>query len=219
MKKQIGIAWLVLLLVSCNKEQQLFKDMKGDISGQLEIRFEEPLARMYQPDRLNDDLQFLDYAYSLLQLLDTSRLKPAQQEEWNALQLNITAKQTGLKVYRKHPEFYDMTPWIDSLLQEQNNLNNKLLQVEAVLDSAGLFFEYAQKNTDYFPSDRTAAAIEAQRNLIELLQVPLRDSLHQSTLTEAQKEEIEKKTEDCILAASDYAAYCRSKLYEKEQTE
>lgn len=217
MKKKAGFLWLVLLLSSCNKEQQLFKKINSDLSVQMEMRFKEKSPRMVAPDQLNGDLQFLDYAFSLLQLIDTTQLKPVQKEIWEKQQLAIASKQVELKVYRKHPEFYDMGPWLASLLDVTNDLNYKLLKIRETLDSAGQYFEYAQRNVDYFPEDRTLKAIEKQRSFVNFIGTALQDSLDNSSLTEAQKKMVTEKMEKGIMAASDYAAYCRSKLYEKEQ--
>lgn len=218
--KKIGIlSILVLLLLACEKERSLFNRLERNLARQWEIRFSEEPPLVYPSAKLKEDLEFLAYGISLVQLVDTSRLKSRQKERYHELLTQMSAKETALRPYRKNPAFYDLGTSVWQLLTDTTlDLNNRLQQISPVLDTLPAYYAGAKENLNYFPEDKVTLSQETHRSFFIVLSEYLPDSIAKSSLEPAEKERLIGKSEGCRLIVTDYMAFCRSQLYDNEST-
>ena len=213
------LSFVVLLLLGCEKERSLFNRLDRNLTRQWEIRFSEEPPLVYPSSQLKADLEFLAYGISLVELVDTSLLKSRQKTRYHELLSLMTAKETALRPYRKNPAFYDLGTSLSQLLTDTTlELNNRLQQISPVLDTLSAYYAGAKENLNYFPGDKVTLSLESQRSFFLVLSENLPDSIAKSTLDPAEKERLIGKSESCRLIVADYMAFCRSQLYESENT-
>lgn len=215
--KNRWILFLVLLaLGNCDKEQSLFRRLDKSLTEQWKIRFSEDPLLVYPSKQLQSDLEFLDYAATLVQLTDTSRLNDRQIERYHQLLAQMAAKRSEIIPYRRNPAFYDLGTPVGQLLRDTTlELDSKLDQIHPLLDSLPAFYASARENLNYFSEDRVALTLDLQQTFFLLLRDALTDSIAISGLSEVEKTSLQQKSEQCRLAITDYMAFCRSKLYER----
>lgn len=154
-----------------------------------------------------------------LRKIKPEKLKALHQKEWNETNKFIAQQMQYLVSLRQDPSLYDIGEVLKSILiNKEITLKNRLQLIENQLQYTKQYYSNAKTNLTMPDSAKLQPAIQQQLQTLHFLQQELLDSLGKVPLSVAQHDTFLAHTTQAQLAVKDYIAFCRSILFEYQDS-
>lgn len=205
----VGIVWYQSIYNPSTRFQKIKKSFEAAYPIFLDSMNETESNKFLEREK------FLSAYQSALSHFEVSKLKPAQQKEWNQIKRTLDIRQEELDRFY-HPSLYDFRKYLNPILQDsQLTLLQKFSKIESTLALSKSYYKNAKITFKQLPEpEDLTRAVEKQLLTLNFLQTELIDSLEISNVSKPQRQKIARHISLTKIAVKDYIAFCKSSLFE-----
>lgn len=174
---------------------------------------------MATPAAWQADAQLCNTTLQQIRQIDPTHLGQRYQTEHPAFERQLHQRLSQIQIWQTDPAHYNLGGALKATLVNTDfSMEIRLLHLEAQLREAPRYYSIAKSNLSRPDSARTKLAIDKQLLGLRFIESELADSLRLANLSNAQYAAIAAHTYQARLALKDYIAFCRSILFEMQNS-
>jgi len=172
-----------------------------------------------EPKKIIGSITRLKYYQTAFQAFQSEKLKSTHQEEREHTNQLIKQQLLLWQRTQQDPSLYNIGEPMRRILQNVDvPLQNRLQQIENYLQLSEEYYAAAKLNLIHPDATKISSAIQQQLQTLRFLQKELPDSVRNANLQKLQRVAFLTSTKSATLAVKDYLAFCRSILFEYQDS-